>query len=68
MSKLSTREQEVLHLIANECTTREIADKLFISPDTVKTHRCALQRKLQARNSPGLIRIAFEQGLLTVAV
>ncbi len=68
MKKLSSREREILQLIAHECTTREIADKLFISPDTVKTHRGTIQRKLNARNSPGMVRIAFERGLLTLAV
>lgn len=62
--KLTRREKEVLHSIADELTTQEIAEKLFISPKTVETHRMNLMNKLGARNSVGLIKIAIEQDLL----
>ena len=42
---ISSREQEILHLIAHENTTPEIARELFISEDTVKTHRKNLLMK-----------------------
>ncbi len=61
---ISTREKEVLHLIAYEHTNVEIAKKLFISQDTVKTHRTHLLMKLGARNTAGLVRRAFERDLL----
>lgn len=62
--KISRREQEVLALIAEEYTTQEIADKLFINNKTVESHRRSLLVKFGARNSVGLIRTALEKGLL----
>jgi DNA-binding NarL/FixJ family response regulator len=62
--KLSRREKEVLKLIAQEFTTQEIADNLYISLKTVESHRSSLLSKLNARNSVGLVRIALENNLL----
>ena len=64
LPKITRREKEVLTLIADECTTEEIAKRLFISTSTVITHRKSLLRKLNAKNSVGLIRSAFELNLL----
>ncbi|WP_117879777.1 response regulator [Aureibaculum luteum] len=63
-TKLTRREKEVLNAIAEELTTQEIADKLFISSKTVETHRMNLMSKLGAKNSVGIIKTAIEQGLL----
>ena len=60
---ISRREKEVLHLILDECTTQEIADKLFISFGTVETHRRNMLIKLGAKNTAGLVRIALEYEL-----
>ena len=62
--KLTRREQEVLRAIADELTTNEISEKLFISPKTVETHRMNLMSKLGAKNSVGIIKIAIENELL----
>jgi len=62
--KLSRREKEVLLLITQEHTTAEIAEKLFISQNTVETHRKNLLQKLNVRNTAGLVRLAVERGLL----
>jgi len=64
--KLSRREKEVLELIAEELTSSEIADKLFISLKTVESHRKNLHQKLNARNSAGLIKTAIQKGLIDV--
>lgn len=64
VTPLTKREKDVLKLIANEYTTSEIAEKLFISQNTVETHRKNLLSKLQLRNSAGLARYATESGLL----
>ncbi|MEL6389918.1 MAG: helix-turn-helix transcriptional regulator [Bacteroidota bacterium] len=64
---ISPREREVLHLIAHENTSSEIADILFISNHTAITHRKNLIEKLGARNTAGLVRRGFELGLLTVS-
>jgi len=62
--KLTRREKEVLKLIIDELTTKEIAEKLFISPATVETHRLHLLNKLGARNTAGLVKTAIHKGLV----
>ena len=61
---LSSREREVLKLVAEGATSKEIADKLFISVATVKSHRNNLMRKLRATDTAGLVRIAIKKGLV----
>ncbi len=61
---LTPREAEVLELIADEYTNQEIADRLFISPHTVVTHRRNLLQKLNAKNTAGLVHQASRYGLL----
>ena len=57
---VTRREIEVLDLIASGMTNIEIAQKLFISPTTVDTHRKNLLAKLEAKNTASLVRIAME--------
>ncbi len=64
IQKLTRREKEILHLIIEELTTDEIAQRLFISSTTVISHRKNLLRKLNAKNTAGLVRAAYEFGLL----
>lgn len=59
---LTTRERQVLPLIAGGLTTKEIAAQLFISIATVETHRANLLTKTGARNVAGLVRFAMEAG------
>lgn len=61
---LTRREKEVLQLIIDENTTQEIADVLGISFGTVEVHRRNILIKLGARNTAGMVRIAFEHKLL----
>ena len=61
---LTKRELEILKLISEEFTNTEIAEQLFISENTVFTHRRNLLGKLSARNTAGLIRSAAQFGLL----
>lgn len=56
---LTKREEEILHLVAQGMTSQEIANKLFISPRTVETHRAHLMEKLGVSNTAGLVRFAF---------
>ena len=60
---LTKREVDVLNLITQECTTQEIADKLFISNHTVETHRKNLLSKLNVRNTAGLVKYAIGKNL-----
>jgi len=62
--KLTNREKEILDLIIKEYTTEEIAEKIFISVKTVESHRSNLIQKLGVKNSAGLVRVAFEKGLI----
>lgn len=62
--ELTSREKEVLQLICEECTTQEIADKLFISSRTVEGHRNNLLSKLGCRNTAGLVVYAVQSGLV----
>jgi DNA-binding NarL/FixJ family response regulator len=64
IEKLSDREREVLDCIASGLTTHEIADKLFISKNTVETHRKNLLYKLKARNTAELVNNAYKQRLI----
>jgi two-component system response regulator DesR len=61
---LSEREREVLELIAAGSTNREIAQRLYLSPHTVKEHTSTLYRKLQARNRAEAVQRAQRIGLL----
>jgi len=61
---LTKREKEVLTLIAQEFTTQEIADKLFLSKHTVESYRKNLIAKLNVRNLAGLTKQAIKMGLV----
>jgi two-component system response regulator DesR len=63
--ELSSREREVLDLMASGATNREIAGSLFLSPNTVKEHTSGLYRKLDARNRTEAVRRAQRLGLLS---
>ena len=64
IESLSKREKEVLKLIAEEYTTQEIADKLFLSKHTIESYRKNLISKLDVRNLAGLTKYAIKLGLL----
>ena len=64
LEDLTKRETEILKLIAEEYTNQEIADKLYISPRTVDTHRRNLILKLNAKNTAGLVRFAIKHNLV----
>lgn len=63
---LTPREQEVMRLLAEGFTVREIAEKLFISPKTVENHRSNLMHKLGLRSAIELVRYAARLGLIDV--
>ena len=64
LSKLTEREIEVLKLIAEGYSNKEIGEKLFISHRTVDTHRTNLMKKLDAHNIAGLIKFAIKNGMV----
>ena len=61
---LSGREREVLHLIAEGLSAKEIASELHISTKTVEAHRTSLMRKLNVRKATELVRYALRHGLI----
>lgn len=62
---LSGREREVLQLVAEGHTTKEIAQSLHLSPKTVDSHREHIMEKLGIRNIAGLTKYALREGLTT---
>ena len=62
--QLSVRESEVLGLILEENTTIEMAHKLYVSFETIKSHRKKLLQKFGVKSSIGLVKKAFELGLI----
>ncbi|MEL7531540.1 MAG: response regulator transcription factor [Bacteroidota bacterium] len=64
LSLLSNREIEVLKLLAEGNTSKEIGEQLFLSAQTIDSHRKSLLKKLTARNVADLVRIAFREGLV----
>lgn len=61
---LTQREKEVLELIVQEYTSKEIADKLFISKQTVDTHRINIMQKTDCKTLVGLIKYAIQSGYI----
>ena len=64
---LTERESEVLRLVATGMSNAEIADRLYISPATAKTHVAHLLTKLDARDRVQLVIIAYQAGLAAPA-
>lgn len=63
-SKLTDREREILQLIAEGYSTREIAQLLHISEKTVRAHRTNLMSKLDVHNTAELVRYAIRKGVI----
>ncbi len=63
---LTKRETEILQHIAQGLTSREIAEKLFLSLSTVNTHRANLMQKLDIHDTAGLVRYAIQSGMIKV--
>ncbi len=64
--QLTAREREILKLIAEGRTSREIADMLFLSLKTVLGHRSMIMEKLNLHNRTELIKYAMREGLITL--
>jgi DNA-binding NarL/FixJ family response regulator len=62
---LTRRQREILQLIAEGHSTKEIAGILEVSAKTVETHRARLMERLEIRDVPGLVRYAIRAGLVT---
>ncbi len=63
--KLTPRQREILQMIAEGHSTKEIATRLDLSVKTVETHRAAIMNRLDIHDVPGLVRYAIRAGLIT---
>jgi DNA-binding NarL/FixJ family response regulator len=66
LAKLSSRQREVLQLIAEGYSAKDIATRLDLSVRTVETHRAQLMTKLDIHDVAGLVRLAVRTGLVSV--
>src|SRR5690606_35776260 len=65
-AELTEREKEILQLIVQEKTTKEIAEHLCLSDKTIETHRGNIMLKLEVKNIAGMVKKAIMQGLVSV--
>jgi len=65
--KLTAREMEIVRLIAEGLTSQEMAERLFISPRTVETHRANLMKKTGVKNAMELVRKVERMGVLKLS-
>jgi two-component system, NarL family, response regulator DegU len=63
--ELSEREKEILLLLCQEYSTKEIGIRLSLSDRTVENHRANILEKLRVKNIVGIVRYAYERGLLS---
>ena len=63
--KISPREGEIIRLVAEGLTNKEIADRLFLSTHTVTTHRKNIMAKLGVNNTAGLVLFAIRNSIVT---
>lgn len=68
IDELTKREKEILLLICDQCTNKEIAEKLFISKRTVEGHRNKMLEKTLSKNTVGLIIYAIERNIISLKV
>jgi DNA-binding NarL/FixJ family response regulator len=64
-AELTDREKEILLLICRELTMKEIGQRLFLSENTVRNHRVNIMDKVGVNNIVGLVKYAYETGLIT---
>lgn len=64
-SMLTDREQEILRLLCEDKTPKEVAQQLGISEKTVHTHKLNIQGKLEVKTTVGMVRAAYELGILS---
>ena len=64
LEALSRREREILKFVAEGKSSREIGEKLAISPKTVDTYRSRLMRKINVKNVAGVIKFAIQHRII----
>jgi RNA polymerase sigma factor (sigma-70 family) len=66
LEALSSREREILRLVAEGKTSREIAERLSLSPKTVDTYRSRLMRKIGVENLVALVKFAIRHEIISL--
>ena len=66
LERLSSREREILQLVVEGKSNKEIALVLHLSPKSIETYRSRLIRKLGIRDIPGLVKFAIQQGIISL--
>jgi DNA-binding NarL/FixJ family response regulator len=66
LTRLSSREREILQLLVEGNTNARIAELLFLSPKTIETYRSHLMQKLGISDLPGLVKFAIQHGITAV--
>ena len=66
LQRLSTREQEVLQLVVEGRSNVEIAERLYVTPGSVKTYRKRIMQKLDIHDLPGLVKFAILHGIIAL--
>ncbi|MEK6594411.1 MAG: response regulator transcription factor, partial [Pseudomonadota bacterium] len=66
LDRLTRRQREILQLIAEGNSTRDIAGRLKLSVKTVETHRAQLMARVGIHDVPGLVRYAIRHGLVEI--
>src|SRR5436189_104232 len=64
-SRLTSRERQVVQLVAEGKSTKQVAALLAISPKTAEFHRSRVMKKLDVHDVAGLVRYAIREGLIT---
>ena len=64
IDRLTPRQRHILQLVAEGLSTRQIAERLFLSVKTVETHRAQIMQRLDIHDVAGLVRFAIRHGLL----
>lgn len=68
LEDITPRQKEILRMVARSYTSREIGEKLEISPRTVETHRANMMQRLGIHDVAGLVRFAIAEGLVEPVV
>ncbi|HEX2534351.1 MAG TPA: response regulator transcription factor, partial [Chitinophagaceae bacterium] len=63
-ARFTRREKEIIHLICEECTAKEIADRLSLSKRTVENRKNRILEKMQAKNIAGMVAYAYRHNLV----
>ena len=66
LEMLSSREREILQLVAEGKTSQQIAERLSISPKTVDTYRSRLMHKISVEDMAGLVKFAIQHGVISL--